>query len=90
MAARDIDPRECSFELFAIGPLFEEQGNMESHKPIRNIVAALEKALADWLRDRGYKILGTHQGAHPVDPGLFCRVAEIIDRHFPPVDQPSQ
>ena len=86
LAAQGVDPTKCSFELFAIGPIFSEQPNMESHKPIRNQVGALEKALAERLLDRGYNVIGTHQSKSPLNQELFQRVAEIIDRRFPQVE----
>lgn len=51
---------ECTFEMVAIGPLYPEQADFEAHKPIRDQMAVLERAIADELRQRGYVILGTH------------------------------
>lgn len=47
---KGIDPLSCTFEMVAIGPIFPEQDTMEQHKPIRDQVAALERALADFLQ----------------------------------------
>ena len=64
-----VKPESCtSFKLFSYGPLFAEvkpDGSepedkaearkelMRRHKPLRDVVGALEKALADTLRGRG-------------------------------------
>src|SRR5215210_6860569 len=55
-----IDPLECKFEMVAIGPIFPEQDTMDQHKPICDQVAALERALADFLRQQGYAVPGSH------------------------------
>lgn len=80
-----IDPEVCTFEMTAIGPIFEEQGSMPEHRPLRDKTAALERALADELTDRGYKVLGTHPRKNLPDPGLLKQIIESVERCFPPV-----
>src|SRR5438552_4029269 len=47
---REIEAEHCqSFQLTCFGPLFEQQLDMDAHKGPRDIVAALEKKLADSL-----------------------------------------
>jgi hypothetical protein len=45
--------------MVAIGPIWPEQADFEAHKPVRDQMAALERAIADELRQRGYVVLGT-------------------------------
>ena len=47
-----VQYEECSFEMVAIGPIWPEQADFEGHKPIRDQMAALERAIADELRQR--------------------------------------
>src|SRR5258708_1834458 len=42
-----IAPEECEFRLVAHGPILAEAKTAEEHRNARDIVAALEKALAD-------------------------------------------
>jgi hypothetical protein len=55
-----FDVEQCSFELYAFGPLYSEQRAFEQHKPYRDILAALEKGIANELKKRGYQVIGTH------------------------------
>ena len=85
LARAGIDSSTCSFEMTAVGPIFPEQESFEEHKPLRDQMAALERALADRLRDRKYEVLGTHPRAVPPDAGLFRQVCAIVDPKFPQV-----
>jgi hypothetical protein len=51
-----IDPKRCRFEMVAIGPIYPEQNDYVSHVPFRDRMAALERAVADELTLRGYKV----------------------------------
>ena len=55
-----FDVEQCSFELYAFGPLYPEQQLFEQHKPYRDIMAALERDVALELKNRGYQVIGTH------------------------------
>ena len=85
---REIDPESClHFDLVAHGPLFQEQPDMESHRPIRNKVAALEKALADDLREAGYDVLNTVKCNAPLCGDLWAAVRNAFATHFPKLGQ---
>jgi hypothetical protein len=61
-----ITPEDCqAIEFIAHGPILPEVETVDgkrcfiAHKPLRDEVAALEKALADNLRWAGYDVLNT-------------------------------
>jgi hypothetical protein len=85
-----IDPETCTFEMTAIGPIFEEQDSMLEHIPRRDKTAALEKALADELKRRGYNVLGTHPRDGDVDETLFAQVIERLKWSFPQQNELKQ
>jgi len=78
-----IKAEACTFEMMAIGPIFEEQKTMPEHKPLRDKTAALERAVADELKCRGYNVLGTHPRAELPDPGLLKQVMAMLQNAFP-------
>src|SRR6266852_3827687 len=57
-----VDYEECSFEMVAVGPIYPEQTTFAAHVPLRDQMAALERAVADELRQHGHLVLGTHPG----------------------------
>ena len=74
-----IDAASCQLEMIAVGPIFPEQATFEAHKPFRDRVAALERGVADTLRDRGYQVLGQHgtpSSEGPVDLEQYVAVIE--------------
>jgi hypothetical protein len=78
----NIAPMACAFELFAVGPLFDEQPDMASHRTHRDIVAPLESALAEHLKAAGYRVLGTHGSRHRVDQTLFQQITSVVNERF--------
>jgi len=74
-----FDVEMCLFELHAFGPLYPEQPSFEKHKPYRDILAGLEKALAQELKDRGYTVIGTHQSKIECVPELLTQVLSHED-----------
>lgn len=71
--SRGFDPKECSFKLVAIGPIFPEQKTLDAHRKHRDIVAPMEAALAQHLRAKGHDVCGSHSSKHPVDARLFAQ-----------------
>ncbi len=79
-----IEPEKCrSFNMIAHGPLLVEQADMESHKPCRDTMAALEKALADALATAGYTVLNKVGCKIPVDSERLRAVLDSFTPHFP-------
>ncbi|HSY74788.1 MAG TPA: hypothetical protein VK810_04900 [Dongiaceae bacterium] len=55
---RQLSAEECQkFRIFACGPIFQESRTKLEHTRSRDIVAALEKALADSMSAAGYDVL---------------------------------
>ena len=78
-----FEPEDCtSFQIIAHGPLFPEVQGWNNHKEARNKVAALEKALADALRNRGYQVLNTVNCRIPLDANLWEKVRKTFARDF--------
>jgi hypothetical protein len=65
-----ISPEDCQFRFTAVGPIFGECVNMDSHRPVRDCTAALERRTADWFEDHGYQVLGSHPRRGSVDQDI--------------------
>ena len=97
---RGIDPISCiNFQIVSYGPIFpevEREGGtsrkelMELHIPLRNIVGALEKALADSLTDAGYDVLNAVKWKHPLDEERWKPVRTAFSEHFPKLKSASK
>ncbi len=82
---RGTSPEECdNFELIAYGPIFSEAPNKDwdVHVERRNVVAALERALAEGLADAGYDVLNTVKVKHDLDTDLWSIVSKAFAVHF--------
>lgn len=80
---RNVNPDECSFRLVAHGPMLEEVDGLERHRGPRDTVAALEKALAEAMREAGYEVINTVNSRMPLDAELFSAVRAAFSAHFP-------
>jgi hypothetical protein len=78
-----FDCHECTFEMTAIGPVFPEQKSFEDHKPSRDLMAALERALADGLKGRGYCVLGIHPSKGSPDELLLSQIRVMVHAKSP-------
>ncbi len=74
---------ECAFEMVAIGPIYAEQKTWEEHVPCRNKMAAIEGHAAQYLKARGYKVLGFHPPGKTDDCGNWKRVETLLADKFP-------
>lgn len=73
--------------MIAIGPIFPEQATFEEHVFLRDQMAFLERAVADLLRECGYKVLGAHPRRGAPDKQLLQRIKTILDPISPPVEE---
>jgi len=78
-----LKPMNCSFEMYALGPLYPEQKSWKEHQKYRDVVAPIEAALAVHLGDRGYRVIGNHGSRKALDEKLFRRVTLAFDERFP-------
>lgn len=75
---------EClAFRLFACGPILPEIQSEVQHRRSRDIVAALEKALADAMQAGEYVVLNKVTCRKPVDPELWPAIVAAFGEHFP-------
>ncbi|MGO4524953.1 hypothetical protein AB4097_08820 [Microvirga sp. 2MCAF35] len=88
-----LEPEDCTaFHLVAHGPIYPEVEHapgldraalMEKHLPLRDLVGAMEKALAEELKQAGYRVLNTVKWKHPHDPVIWETVRAAFEAHFP-------
>ena len=103
---RCIEPVSCpNFELVSYGPLFAEvefdgdepkdkvaarKALMEKHKTPRDIVGALEKALADTLQSVGYEVMNQVNGKSDTKSRLWHEVLAAFEHDLPKLKQVSR
>jgi hypothetical protein len=97
LANLNINVEDCdAFHLVAHGPIYPEvkrvdgadRGTlMKAHTPIRNLVGAMEKALADELTAAGYRVLNAVSWRHSHDPMVWKIVREAFAVEFPKLSQ---
>ncbi len=81
---RGAPPEDCaSFRLIAHGPLFSEAQDWSEHVERRDVVAALEKTLAESLVVAGYSVLNRVRSRHEADAALWATVRTAFAAHFP-------
>ena len=90
LGAWGVVPEDCRFQLVAHGPLLGEAETPEGHAERRDIMAALEKALADELKAAGYDVMNTVSCSKPLDPELFAEVRAAFAGHFPALEEPNE
>jgi hypothetical protein len=79
-----IEPNDClNFEMAAYGPIHPEGASMADHTPLRNIVAAMEKALCDALLAAGYTVLNSVNCRQKLDDESWRRVLTAFTERFP-------
>ena len=78
-----VSPEDCtSFELIAHGPIFDEAQDWQAHTERRDVVATLERALADGLKLSGYVVLNEVRDRHDLDVRRWATVREAFAAHF--------
>jgi hypothetical protein len=79
-----VPAEECrAFRLFACGPILPEIQSEAEHRLSRDVVAALEKALADAMQAAEYVMLNEITCRKPLDPNLWKAVVAVFKEHFP-------
>ena len=80
--ARGFDPLVCEYHLISIGPLYPEQNNIEEHRKYRDLISPLESALAQYLKDNGHEVVGSHPKPKTKDDALFKKILSMIEGKF--------
>ena len=78
-------PEQCEFRLVALGPLEEESTSSDraEHDSRRDLVAGMEKALADTMRLSGYIVMNDVNSRKPLDSERFAKVQAAFAKAFP-------
>ncbi len=77
-----LEPEACKYELVAFGPLFAEQSTLEAHRKYRDRIAPLERALADLMTQRGFRVLGKHGPLGSPEPLLLRQIEQAFHAEF--------
>ncbi len=80
---RGLRPEECRFNLVTHGPVLDEVRTVDEHRLARDIIAAMEKALADAMCAAGYDVINRVSCRKPLDNDRFLAVRQAFARHFP-------
>jgi hypothetical protein len=78
-----VKHEECCFDMIAVGPIFSEQATFVKHVPVRNKMAALERAVADELQRRGYMVLGIHPRDATPEQSVLQQIKTLLESMFP-------
>ncbi len=82
---RSVQVERCELRLVALGPLEEEsraEGRIE-HDERRDLVAAMEKALAEAMTASGYQVMNVVRSRKPLDTRRFTKVRAAFAMSFP-------
>ncbi len=82
LGKRDIVPEQCSYRLVAHGPILEEAKIWDLHRERRDVLAGMEKRLAEDLVSAGYDVLNTVQSHKPLEASLYSSVRAEFAEHF--------
>ncbi len=80
---KGVNPDKCDFRLVAHGPILEEAETHDEHRERRDIIAALERALAEAMSAAGYAVINTVNSRKPLDAELFAGVRDSFSAQFP-------
>ena len=83
LRAHHVQPERCSFRLIAHGPILEEATTWDSHCERRDVMAALEQALAEAMVDAGYDVMNTVSSRKSLDAKRFDGVLSAFAKEFP-------
>ncbi len=92
LTAHGIDPALCEFRLVALGPIEDESltHGRQQHDERRDVVAAMEKALAEAMTAAGYVLLNTVKSRKRLDQVRFSAVRAAFAKAFPVMQGGSQ
>jgi hypothetical protein len=82
LRAKNVDPGGCTFRLVAHGPILEEASTHDEHRSRRDLLAAMEKALAGAMSAAGYNVMNTVACRVEMDVRAFAEVQAAFAPHF--------
>jgi hypothetical protein len=85
LTQRGAVPETCAFRLIALGPIEQEAttpGRRE-HDRRRDLVAAMERSLADLLVSSGLQVMNRVVSRKPLDEARFAQVRAAFAKAFP-------
>jgi hypothetical protein len=80
---RGIDPSKCTFRIVAHGPILGEARNLEAHRQRRDVIAAMEKQLADDLDFAGYDVMNKVHSRSQLDRRMYFGIRSAVAVEFP-------
>jgi hypothetical protein len=83
LQGRGVAPEKCDFRLVAYGPLLEEAATLVEHRELRDVISALEKALAEAMTAAGYTVINTIRCRLPLDEKRFKDIKTAFAIEFP-------
>ena len=83
LLGRGVALEECQYRLVSYGPITGEAATLDEHREPRDIIAALEKALAEAMASAGYTVINTVGCRMPLNEKLFKDVRAAFAVHFP-------
>lgn len=86
LKGRKLTPEKCSFRLVAHGPVLPEGSGMVEHRKQRDIIAGVEKELADAMNEAGYDVLNEVHSRKPLDQKLWLQVKKAFAVDFPKLE----
>jgi hypothetical protein len=82
LSKRNVRPEQCTFRLIAHGPILAEASSTEAHKQSRDLIAAMEKKLAEDLAAAGYKVMNEVKCHKPLDEKMYATVRAAFRAEF--------
>tara|TARA_Y100000294_G_scaffold159937_1_gene163192 strand:+ start:18 stop:584 length:567 start_codon:yes stop_codon:yes gene_type:complete len=86
LEGKRIVPESCQFRLVSHGPILKESKNENEYRRRRDIIAAMEKALADEMTLAGYDVLNVVNCRRKLDEAKFASVRAAFAEHFKMLD----
>ncbi len=75
-----VDPIKCSYEMIAVGPIYDEEKVTDKHRLRRDQLAGLEREVAHYLKSCGFTVLGIHYSNKQVGQTLVKPILNIINK----------
>ncbi len=62
LTKEEVEMHECEFACFCFGPLMDKKDDWPDHVVARDMMATIEKNIAEHLSKKGCNVLGVHHG----------------------------